>query len=663
MSKYLGSPYTPSPFGSLYVESRVHEIAETLKDRRQTGIGKVKLEEVNPYLRGGRVENHLGKNNPQFTRPIFEPRSPRPQQSSFNTTSALANYATEAEPTLSSCEKRPQLHDELQGRLNTHRIYSATLHLYGVIPQASYANILRVEGVMWSAQQNLQPSPMASFVLTDSSQLTYDSQYLGIGKVELEEVNPHLRGGRVENHLGNPPPSSPDRDSNLDLPVLSSRAQHDKRVSHLRHRGGDEKGLIERKCIRICVENEWKPFRENYPQCTKPVANPNIHIFGSLVQHKIIAFDHAATEAVHPTEILTSISPSSAVELNMTSVLANYATEAGTYYLYSSPMASLVLTDSSQLTSDSFPSVNPLGMSITLRDVCRDTAESACDTRWDWRAKGEWSTFSTCQPPPLNPSSRDSSSEVPNDVVWVAAAFYYWKGAHVTLETNWRSESSAQEAEGGCTELISQKEGCNHFGCTSTRRSLYEVQGDALGWERGEGKGGGSPLFTLKLDQCGACKSPTSRGTSPPDDACSNLSAMRATIPQGLTAAGIIRDWFWIPFRIPSSVPVNVPLAIPDIISEGTAGLMEESIIFALSRLTVAKSPRSQLCLKMVCWGKKELLAAPTNQRIGKVELEEVNPHLRGGRVENHLGKTTPSSPDRDSNLDLPVLNSRAQHD
>nr|CAD7424774.1 unnamed protein product [Timema monikensis] len=31
---------------------------------------------------------------------------------------------------------------------------------------------------------------------------------------------------------------SPDRDSNLDLPVLSSRAQHDKRVSQLRHLGG-----------------------------------------------------------------------------------------------------------------------------------------------------------------------------------------------------------------------------------------------------------------------------------------------------------------------------------------------------------------------------------------------------------------------------------------
>nr|CAD7424596.1 unnamed protein product [Timema monikensis] len=58
-----------------------------------------------------------------------------------------------------------------------------------------------------------------------------------IGKVELEEVNPHLRGWRVENHLGKTTPSSPDRDSNLDLPVLSIRAQHDKRVSQLRHRG------------------------------------------------------------------------------------------------------------------------------------------------------------------------------------------------------------------------------------------------------------------------------------------------------------------------------------------------------------------------------------------------------------------------------------------
>nr|CAD7461757.1 unnamed protein product [Timema tahoe] len=43
---------------------------------------------------------------------------------------------------------------------------------------------------------------------------------------------------------------------------------------------------------------------------------------------------------------------------------------------------------------------------------------------------------------------------------------------------------------------------------------------------------------------------------------------------------------------------------------------------------------------------------------LGGLNLEEVNPHLSGERVENHLGKTTPSSPDRDSNLDLPVRTS-----
>nr|CAD7199385.1 unnamed protein product [Timema douglasi] len=61
-------------------------------------------------------------------------------------------------------------------------------------------------------------------------------RYEDLTQVEIEEVNPHLRGG-VENHLGKTTPSSPDRDSNLDLPNLSSRAQHDKRVSQLRHRG------------------------------------------------------------------------------------------------------------------------------------------------------------------------------------------------------------------------------------------------------------------------------------------------------------------------------------------------------------------------------------------------------------------------------------------
>nr|CAD7196996.1 unnamed protein product [Timema douglasi] len=38
---------------------------------------------------------------------------------------------------------------------------------------------------------------------------------------------------------------------------------------------------------------------------------------------------HGMLHPVHPTEIRTSISPSSTAELNTTSALANYATEAG----------------------------------------------------------------------------------------------------------------------------------------------------------------------------------------------------------------------------------------------------------------------------------------------------------------------------------------------
>nr|CAD7427680.1 unnamed protein product [Timema monikensis] len=85
---------------------------------------------------------------------------------------------------------------------------------------------------------NLDLPVIGSLVQHEISALDHAATEAGIRKVELEEVNPHLRGGRVENHLGKTTPSSPNRDSNLDLPVLSSRAQHDERVSQLRHRGG-----------------------------------------------------------------------------------------------------------------------------------------------------------------------------------------------------------------------------------------------------------------------------------------------------------------------------------------------------------------------------------------------------------------------------------------
>nr|CAD7410231.1 unnamed protein product [Timema cristinae] len=49
--------------------------------------------------------------------------------------------------------------------------------------------------------------------------------------------------------------------------------------------------------------------------------------------------------------------------------------------------------------------------------------------------------------------------------------------------------------------------------------------------------------------------------------------------------------------------------------------------------------------------------------KLAWLNLEKVNSHLHGGRVENQLGNTTPISPDRDSNLDIAVLGSLAQHE
>nr|CAD7456793.1 unnamed protein product [Timema tahoe] len=42
----------------------------------------------------------------------------------------------------------------------------------------------------------------------------------------------------------------------------------------------------------------------------------------------------------------------------------------------------------------------------------------------------------------------------------------------------------------------------------------------------------------------------------------------------------------------------------------------------------------------------------------GRLYLEEVDPHLCGGRVENHFGRKNLNTPDRDSNLDLPIIGS-----
>nr|CAD7400438.1 unnamed protein product [Timema cristinae] len=199
------------------------------EDEIEARIGEVELKEANPHLRGGRVENHLGTPppvHPNEIRTLISPSS----AVGLNTTSALANYATEA-VALPCCS----IFENRGGDVGMQSVHLLTpLHLpCSPIRRCLYAQFCTPLVKVKPLERTASYYPFGLYALS-----TNYANGLVIGKVGLEEVNPHLRGGRVENHLGKATPSSPDRDSNLDLPVLRSQAQHDKRVSQLRHRGG-----------------------------------------------------------------------------------------------------------------------------------------------------------------------------------------------------------------------------------------------------------------------------------------------------------------------------------------------------------------------------------------------------------------------------------------
>nr|CAD7263952.1 unnamed protein product [Timema shepardi] len=175
----------------------------------------------------------------------------------LNTTSALANYATEADTRPAGMGGRTPY----ARRLGSRNRRSPRLTREGAISardQESRANPL-TKGAAHDDYRTDSPatnrlSRELSSLFGASAHWFTKGRSRGRGAfrgtttgpdqsnttdwITRKEVNPQLRGGRVENHLGKTTPSSPDRDSNLDLPVLSSRAQHDKRVSQLRHRGG-----------------------------------------------------------------------------------------------------------------------------------------------------------------------------------------------------------------------------------------------------------------------------------------------------------------------------------------------------------------------------------------------------------------------------------------
>nr|CAD7407428.1 unnamed protein product [Timema poppensis] len=167
----------------------------------------------------------------------------------------------------------------------------------------------------------------------------------GLGRLYLKAIYSQLRGGTVNF-------SSPGRDLNLTLPVIGNLVQCER--SSLEPAANENKCQTQFGVVRPLdlSSASLKPIlrgggregerRGVVSQPTKIFfrANKNRWITETVdgasyrTGHANKAYEKATP--VHPTEIRTSISSSSAVELNTTSALANYATEAGEMRKYSS---------------------------------------------------------------------------------------------------------------------------------------------------------------------------------------------------------------------------------------------------------------------------------------------------------------------------------------
>nr|CAD7568150.1 unnamed protein product [Timema californicum] len=113
-----------------------------------------------------------------------------------------------------------------------------------------------------------------------------------------------------------------------------------------------------------------------------------------------------------------------------------------------------------------------------------------------------------------------------------------------------------------------------------------------------------------------------------------------------------IRDVF---YAVKSAVDPRGKEPLLGLISVGDPDVVEETVrtLHAFQIPLILASPR---LAEMVRQEGNILTTAPDMSSVVKVELEEVNPHLRGERVENHLRKKPTSSPDRDPSLDFLVL-------
>nr|CAD7200012.1 unnamed protein product [Timema douglasi] len=274
----------------------------------EAGIGKVELEEVNPHLRGARVGNHLGK--PPLVHPTEIRTSISPSSAvKLNTTSALATEAVIDGIVYCESSALDHVATEADDRLVTRPLlpllvmfapldqFSRSRDVPSVFDRDIFSNELGSANYALARSLARQCGHPVACALTRSL-----ARLSGLGKTVL---------------------STPNRDSNLDLPVIGSLVYCESdALDHVATEAEEA----------IAVAEAEKKRQESLTSDDKMalLGRPRLgDITRAQIRIKESKEFKEKSPSVHPTKIRNSITPSSAVELNTTSALANYATEAG----------------------------------------------------------------------------------------------------------------------------------------------------------------------------------------------------------------------------------------------------------------------------------------------------------------------------------------------
>ncbi|CAG2057955.1 unnamed protein product, partial [Timema podura] len=135
---------------------------------------------------------------------------------------------------------------------------------------------------------SVHPTDIPTWIFPSSASLVYcessalDHAATEAGRLYLEEVFPHLHGGRVENHFGKISLSTSDRDSNLKLTVIGSLVYYESiALDHV----ATEAGRVENHLGISTLSTSGRD------------SNLELPVIGSLVNSESSALDHVATEA------------------------------------------------------------------------------------------------------------------------------------------------------------------------------------------------------------------------------------------------------------------------------------------------------------------------------------------------------------------------------